>query len=93
MKITDYLDVTFNLYDGTVSASMKNDQYPCYINDGSKKVFKQIPKSIMIRLSTNSSNEDIFTQNKQDYEIASKNNGYKEKLEYKSREDNKNIKE
>ena len=31
----------------------------------------------MIRLSTNSSDEDIFTQNKQDYEIALKNSGYK----------------
>ena len=27
----------------------------------------------MIRLSTNSSNKDIFIQNKQDYEIALKN--------------------
>ena len=32
----------------------------------------QIPYSIMIRLSTNPSNEDIFTQNKQDYEKAQK---------------------
>ena len=45
----------------------------------------------MIRLSTNSSNENIFTQNKQDYEIALKNSGYKEKLIYKSRDDNTNI--
>ena len=36
----------------------------------------------MIRLSTYSSNEDIFTQNMQDYDIALKNNGYKEKLIY-----------
>ena len=53
----------------------KNDQYPCYINVGSnhlKKVFKQIPNSVMISLSTNSSNEDIFTQNKQNFEIALK---------------------
>ena len=75
LKITDYLDVTFNLYDGTVSPFRKNDQYPCCINIGSnhpRKVFKQISNSIMIRLSTNSSNGDIFTQNKQDYEIALK---------------------
>ena len=44
----------------------------------------------MIRLSTNSSNEDIFTQNKQDYEIALKIVDIK-KNSYKSREDNKNI--
>ena len=67
MKITDYLEVTFDLDDGAVPHSeKKNDQYPCYINVGSnhpRKVFKQIANSIMIRLSTNSSNEDY---NKQD---------------------------
>ena len=80
LKITDYFDVTLNLYDGTVSPfRKKSDQYPYYMNVGSnrhKKVFKQIPNSIMIRLSTNSSNEDILTQNKQDFEIALKNCGY-----------------
>ena len=68
----------------------KNDQYPCYINVRSNpptKVFKQIPKSIMIRLSTNSLNEDIFTQNKQDYEIAIEIVDIKKKLQCKSRED------
>ena len=61
-------------YDGTVSSFRKNDQYPCYINVRSyhPKVFKQISYSIMIRLLTNSSNEDIFTYNKVDYEIALK---------------------
>ena len=71
----------------------KNYQYLCYINEESnhpKKVFKQISNNIMIRWSTNSLNEDIFTQNKQDYKIALKNR-YKEKLMYKSREDNTNI--
>ena len=43
LKITDYLDVTFNLYDETVSPFRKDNQYPYYINVGSnhpKKVFK-----------------------------------------------------
>ena len=94
LKITDHLDVTFKLDDWTVSPFQKNDRYPLYINLGfnhPKKIFKQIPHSIMIRLATNSSIEDIFTQNKQNYEIALKNCGYKEKLRYKSREDNTNI--
>ena len=52
------------------------------------KVFKQIPHSIMIRLSINSSNEDIFTENKQDYKIALK---IVENRIYKSREDNTNT--
>ena len=45
----------------------------------------------MIRLSTISSIKDIFTSNKQDDEIVLKNIGYKEKVIYKSREDNTNI--
>ena len=60
---------------GRCSFLEKKDQYSCNINVGSNhlnKVFKQIPNSIMIKLSTNSSNEDIFTQNKQDYDIALK---------------------
>ena len=78
-----------------VSPFRKNNQYLYFIELGSnppKKVFKQIPNSIMMRLWTNSSNEDIFTQNKQGYEIALKNNRYKEKFIYKSREDNADIK-
>ena len=33
LKITDYLEVTFNLYDGTVSplTEKKKGQYPCNI--------------------------------------------------------------
>ena len=38
----------------------------------------------MTRLSTNSTNIDIFTQNKHDYEIALKNSGYKTIIVYKT---------
>ena len=76
LKMTDDFDVTFNLYDVTVSPfRKKKDQCPCYRNVGynhPEKFFKQIPYSIMIRLSSNSSNENIVTQNNQDYEIALK---------------------
>ena len=82
-KITDYLDVTFNLYNGTVTEFRKHNQVPSYINSSSnhpKQVFKH-----MVRLSTNSSNSDIFTQNKHEYEAALKTSGHKTKLVYKSR--------
>ena len=39
----------------------------------------------MTQQSTNSSNIDIFTQNKNDWEIALKNGGYKTNLIYKTR--------
>ena len=67
LTITDIFDVTFNLYIATVPPFRNNDQYPCYKNVGfnrPKKVFKQIPISIMIRLLTNSSNEDIYNKKK-----------------------------
>ena len=53
--------------------------------------FTQISNSIMLRLSTYSSNEDIFTQIKQDNEIALRIVDIKKKLEHKSREHNSNI--
>ena len=45
----------------------------------------------MIRLLTNSSDEDIFTQNKQSYEIALKLMDIKKNSCIKSREDDTNI--
>ena len=73
LKTTDYLDVKPNLYYGTVSLFRKNNLYPCYIIVGSnhpRQVFKHIPNGIMLRLSTNSFNSDIFTQKKHEYEMA-----------------------
>ena len=83
LKITDYLDVTLNLYNGTVSLFRKRKQYPCYINGGSnhsRQVLKHIPNNVMVRLSTNSSNIDIFPQNKHKYEASLKNSGIKAKF-------------
>ena len=45
----------------------------------------------MLQLSTNSSNIDIFTQNKYKYEAALKNTGYKAKLVYKCRDETADV--
>ena len=74
-KITDYLSVTLNLYNGTVSSFRKNNQYLCYINvcpNHPRQIFKHIPNGIIFRLSINSSNRDIFAQNKHEYQVALK---------------------
>ena len=71
LKITDYLDITLNLYNGTVSTFRKQNQNPRYVDKRSKhptQVFKHIHNDIEHRLSTNSSKIDIFEQSKQDYE-------------------------
>ena len=87
LKITDYLDITLNLYNETVYPFRKQNQNPHYVNMGCNhptEVFKHIPNGTEHRLSTNSSNIDIFEQSKQDYEKALKDSGYNIKLSYKN---------
>ena len=93
LKIADYLDVTLNLYNGTVSPFRKRNQDLRYVDRGSNhpiQVFKHIPKGIEHRLSNNSSNKEIFERSKQEYEETLKkilkNDGYRIKLEYRDRE-------
>ena len=93
-KITDYLDITFNLYKSTVSPFRKNNQYPCYINVGSnhpRQIFKYIPNGIMFRLYTNFFNINIFTQNKAQLWANVKNNGYKAKLVHKITDETSDV--
>ena len=77
LKITNYRDVKFNLYNGSVTQFRKHNQVPSYTDTCSnhpKQIFKHIPNGIMVRLSTNSSNCDIFTEDKCEYEAALKDN-------------------
>ena len=90
LKITDYLDVTLNLYSETVSPFRKRNQDLRYVDWGSNhptQVFKHVPKGIEHRLSNNSSNKEIFERSKQEYEEGLKNDGYRIKLEYRDREE------
>lgn len=85
LKVTDYLDITLDLHNGTISPFRKNNQQPCYIDVGSNHpthVLKHIPNGISYRLSTNSSSDNILNQNKQDYEKGLENSGHKSKLIY-----------
>ena len=90
LKITDYLDVTLNLYSGTVFLFRKRNQDLCYVNRGSNhpaQVFKHVPKGIEHKLSNNSSSKEIFERSKQEYEEALKNDGYRINSEYQGREE------
>ena len=87
LKITDCLDITLNLYNGTVSPFRKQNQKPLHVNMRSNhptQVFKHIPNGTEYRVSTNSSNIDIFEQSKQDYEKALKDCDYNVKLSNKN---------
>ena len=79
LKIVNFLDVTFNLANGTYRPYKKANESLLYINTSSNhppQVIKQLPTSISERLSNSSSTEDIFNASKYEYETALKNNGY-----------------
>ena len=64
LHIVNFLDVQFNLNNGTYQPYRKPDNTPVYINKKSNHppvVLKQLPKSIAKRISDISSDENIFS--------------------------------
>ena len=81
----DYLDVTFNLNDGSFKPYHKPYSNIQYINTRSNyppNIIRQIPKTIEKRLSEHSSYEIIFNEAKLVYEKALNDAGYETKLQY-----------
>ena len=73
MKVVNYLDVTFNLNDGTYKPYTKPNNEIKYIHKNSNhppSVIRQIPLSIESRLSTLSFNEKIFQEAVPPYQKA-----------------------
>ena len=71
MKVVNYLDVTFNLNDGTYQPYQKTDNIIQCIHVESNhppNIIKQIPKTIEKRLSQLSFNEEIFNESAPFYE-------------------------
>ena len=86
MKVVNYLDVTFNLNDGTYKPYTKQNNEIKYIQKNSNhppSVIRQIPLSIESRLSTLSFNEIIFQEAVPSYQKALQNSGYRHTLTYK----------
>ena len=85
LKIANYLDVTFNLNNGTYSPYRKPNNQPLYINVKSNhppNIIKQLPDSINRRISDISCNEDEFNKAKTTYHDALKSSGYTTSLSY-----------
>ena len=85
MKIVDFLDVTFNLKDGTYRPYHKPDDLPMYINTNSNhppNIIKQIPETINKRLNELSSNIDIFQDSAPFYNRSLKDSGYTQVLSF-----------
>ena len=83
MTVVNYLDVTFNLNDGTYRPYQKPDKTMQYIHVESNhppNIIKQVSKTIEKRLSQLSSNEEIF--NEIFNLIQLHQSGYQQKLKY-----------
>ena len=84
-EVVDFLDVTFNLKDGTYKPYQKLDNKISYINVQSNhppNIIKQLLKAIEQRLSNNSSNETIFNEAAPWYEKVLSEAGYDVQLKY-----------
>ena len=93
LKNVDFLDVTFNLNTETYRPYKKPNSKLLYVNKDSNHpptVLKQIRNSVNQRLSTISSNEEIFDASKREYESALSESGYKQPLKYTTNDQNKN---
>ena len=95
MKIVNYLDVTFDLNDGTYKPYIISNNQTKHIHvdsDHPPSIIKQIQKAIAARLYSLSSSKQIFLEAAQSYEQNLASCGYKEKLTYVE-ESTKNQKE
>ena len=79
LKVVNYLDVTFNLNDGSYRPYRKPNDETHYIHiqsDHQPSITKQLPRSIENRLSQLSSSKDIFYQTAPYYEQRLASCGY-----------------
>ena len=89
LTVTNFLDVTLNITDGSYIPYRKPNSSPLYVHAKSNHppcVIKQLPKSINKRLNKISSSEEAFDGAKLDYQNALHNSGYNYTLTYESSE-------
>ena len=80
MHIVDFLDVTFNLLNGTYKPYKKPNDQLFYVNTSSNhtpQIIKQLPIFISSLLSNNSSNKQVFDMSKGEYEKVLRKSGYR----------------
>ena len=86
IQIVSFLDVKLNLVDGSFKPYRKNEEVlPVYIHVDSNhppNTKKDLPKMISKRVSDLSSSKEVFDSEKNVYDQALNNAGYKDKLQY-----------
>ena len=93
--VVNFLDIQFNLLNGTFKPYRKPNNDPIYVHKDSNhllQVLKELPKTIGKRISTISSSTEIFESSKIEYENALKISGYKDRLVYENSSVNENDK-
>ena len=88
LGIVNFLDVQFNLNNGTYQSYRKPDNTLVYINkksDYPPVVLKQLPKSLTKRISDISSDENIFCNSIPIYSEALQKSGFNDKLIYSTK--------
>jgi hypothetical protein len=88
-KVVNFLDVTMDLNQASHKPYLKPDNTPLYVNAMSSHppaVIRTIPKGINHRLSTISSNEDVFKTSIPPYQAALESSGHHHKLEFNPEE-------
>ena len=79
LKILDFLDITFNLSNGTYRTYKNPNDLLSYINKSSNnppQIINQLPKTINESLSRKSYNEEAFNSSKHKYKKALRESGY-----------------
>ena len=92
MKIVDYLDITFNLNDGTYRPFRKPNDTTNYIHKESNhppSILKTLPSMIEKRISDLSATKEIFESAKPYYEEALRKSGFDTKLHFVPPEQNR----
>ena len=93
--VVNFLDIQFNLLNGTFKPYRKPNNDPIYVHKDSNhppQVLKELPKTIGKRISTISSSREIFESSKMEYENALKISGCKDRLVYENSSVNENDK-
>ena len=88
LRIINFLDLQFNLNNGTYQPYRKPDNIPVYINKKPNHppvVLKQLPKSISKRISDISFDENIFCNSIPIYSEALKKSGFNDRLIYSTK--------
>ena len=93
MMVVDFLDVSFNLQNGSYKPYRKPNDYPLYINTQSNHprcVLNQVAQSVNTRLNSVSSNENVFNDAKKDYIEALHKSGHAPKFTFIPKTTNQN---